>query len=256
MQDMQRKKLVVFYDYFIIILALFSLGIVLVDIFWGLTPWQSFVDATIYCIFFVDYFARLLFSKDRKRFVKENVFDLIAIIPLGYLFMGLKITRLSRLIELERFFKLFRLLSHTARFLKKATHFLSTNGFKYILMITFILILLGGISIHYAENMSISDGIWWAFVTATTVGYGDISPDTTAGRFIAMILMLVGIGLVGSLSSAITSYFLKGNHHKTNVHHETITNIKKRLDDIKNLSDEDIDVICNILKTLNKNKNS
>lgn len=53
------------------------------------------------------------------------------------------------------------------------------------------------------------DAVWWSFVTATTVGYGDLSPETAVGRIIASILMLVGIGLIGSLTSAITSFFLK-----------------------------------------------
>jgi voltage-gated potassium channel len=53
------------------------------------------------------------------------------------------------------------------------------------------------------------DGIWWAIVTATTVGYGDISPSTLWGRIIAVLLMLVGIGLVSTLAASITSYFVQ-----------------------------------------------
>ena len=106
--------------------------------------------------------------------------------------------------------------------------------------------------IHYAEGMSISDGLWWAFVTATTVGYGDISPASPTGRLVAMALMLVGIGLIGSLTSTITSFFFNARSRKRNFESETIENIKIRLDDIKSLSDEEIDTICSILKTLNK----
>lgn len=61
----------------------------------------------------------------------------------------------------------------------------------------------------YFEGMNLQDAVWWSFVTATTVGYGDLSPETAVGRIIASILMLVGIGLIGSLTSAITSFFLK-----------------------------------------------
>ena len=51
------------------------------------------------------------------------------------------------------------------------------------------------------------DALWWAFVTSTTVGYGDISPSTGAGRIVAVILMLMGIGLVSMLTGTIATYF-------------------------------------------------
>jgi Ion channel len=53
------------------------------------------------------------------------------------------------------------------------------------------------------------DGIWWAIVTASTVGYGDISPSTPAGRLIAVALMLVGIGLMSTLAASITAHFVQ-----------------------------------------------
>ena len=55
--------------------------------------------------------------------------------------------------------------------------------------------------------MSFGDALWWSIVTCTTVGYGDISPSTTVGRVVAVILMLFGIGLIGMLTGAITTFF-------------------------------------------------
>ena len=112
------------------------------------------------------------------------------------------------------------------------------------------MILTGGILIHFAEGMSYGDGIWWAFVTATTVGYGDISPSTFYGRLIAMALMLVGIGLIGTVTSTLTSYFL--NTQRKNTKNQTIEMIKNQLDHFEQLSDEDVEIICNILKSLKK----
>ena len=111
--------------------------------------------------------------------------------------------------------------------------------------------------IHFAEGMSISDGIWWSFVTATTVGYGDISPATPFGRSIAAILMLVGIGLIGSLTSTITALFFHRNESKpSSTKDELIHTIHTQLDNFDNLSDQDIDTICTTLKLLHtRNKN-
>jgi voltage-gated potassium channel len=52
------------------------------------------------------------------------------------------------------------------------------------------------------------DGVWWAIVTASTVGYGDIAPSTLWGRGIAIVLMLAGIGLISTFSASVTSYFV------------------------------------------------
>ena len=76
-------------------------------------------------------------------------------------------------------------------------------------MIAAMAILLASVAMTYFEHMAFKDALWWSFVTATTVGYGDLSPASGAGRIIACCLMLVGIGLIGSLTSTITSFFLR-----------------------------------------------
>jgi voltage-gated potassium channel len=53
------------------------------------------------------------------------------------------------------------------------------------------------------------DGMWWAVVTATTVGYGDISPSSPPGRLVAVALMLFGIGLTATLAASVAAYFVK-----------------------------------------------
>ena len=111
-------------------------------------------------------------------------------------------------------------------------------------------IITGGILIHYAEGMEYGDGIWWAFVTATTVGYGDISPDAAYGRLIAMALMLVGIGLIGSLTSTLTSFFLIRRKKSSNA--AMLTAVKEELDRFDELTADDVDKLCEVLKALKK----
>ena len=53
------------------------------------------------------------------------------------------------------------------------------------------------------------DGIWWAFVTLTTVGYGDIAPSSTTGRILAVALMLVGVTIVALITAATTARFVE-----------------------------------------------
>jgi voltage-gated potassium channel len=53
------------------------------------------------------------------------------------------------------------------------------------------------------------DALWWATVTVTTVGYGDKTPTSAGGRRVALVLMLVGIGLIGALTATVASYFVE-----------------------------------------------
>ncbi len=243
------------YELIMGILAVVSVIFAVIDFSTGLYHWQVIVDNIIYFIFLFEYLIRLFISDDKKTFFKQNLFDFIAIIPFSSafrIFRVAKLVKLTRLAKLIKFTKFIKVFSYAMRSIVKLKIFFNTNGFKYVLIVTFIFVITGGIGIHYIEHMSLFDGIWWALVTATTVGYGDISPSTTIGRIIAMLLMLVGIGLIGSLTSTITSFFLNMNNKKKSISDDIIENIKSKIDDVKSLSDDDIDTICGILKTMNK----
>lgn len=167
-----------------------------------------YIDLSITIIFIFDYFIRLILSGNKKTFVKQNIPDLIAMIP----FNALKVFRLVKIIKIIKILKFVRLFGVSAKFYKSAKRFLHTNGLIYILFFTLIIILFGAIGIYFTEKNitvdSLPDAVWWSFVTATTVGYGDIAPSTVIGRIIAVILMLVGIGAIGMLTGTIATYFI------------------------------------------------
>lgn len=190
------------YEVIISILAIVSVVFAILDMYGKMNHVMFILDNFIYFIFIVDYIVRFSISKDKKLFVKNNFLDLLALIPASSAF------RIFRSFKIFKLFKLFRLAAVSGRFIKKCNRFFTTNGFQYIIALSAVLIFIGGALISYFESMNFSDGIWWAFVTATTVGYGDISPHTPAGRIVACVLMITGIGLIGSLTSTITSFFM------------------------------------------------
>jgi len=242
------KQQHMYYDIVISALAFVAAFLSIIDLSEGMNSWQILLDDVILFVFVVDYVVRFCVAKNKGNFVRHNICDLIAILPFHTVFRVFKLVRFGKTLKL---LKAPRIIAFLYRPLKKARLFFNTNGFKYVVLITAVMILTGGFLIQFAEGMSLSDGIWWAFVTATTVGYGDISPQTLYGRIIAMILMLLGIGLIGTVTSTITSYFLHSGTKK-GVKNEILAEVKEKLDDFDALTEEDVDVICDLLKSLKK----
>ena len=200
------------YEYLIIFLALVSIALVLLDfssvIRLSQSPWL-YLDQTILIIFTVDYLARFYQAKNKLRFFYENIFDLIAIIPFNTLFSFFRFARIFRIARLSRLANLSRLVGVTGKLSKHLKGLLQTNGFINVLYASIVLIIISSALYSYAENVSYIDALWWSFVTTTTVGYGDISPDSPIGRFAAVVLMFLGIGFIGFLTSTLTEYFNK-----------------------------------------------
>lgn len=193
--------------YYLIIAILCAISVVfaVIDMTRGLTKVERIIDWIIYAFFVVDYVVRFILADGKKEFFKENLWDLIAIIPFNSAF---RVFRMARFVKLLRFAKFLRLGALSARFAKRSSRFLDTNGFKFVLIICAVAVLVSAVAMTSFEHMKFQDALWWSFVTATTVGYGDLSPVSGAGRIVACLLMLTGIGLIGSLTSTITSFFL------------------------------------------------
>ena len=79
----------------------------------------------------------------------------------------------------------------------------------FISYISAIQITLSERFIEGSNIKTFSDGLWWAVTTVTTVGYGDRYPTTTEGRFLAVLLMITGISLVGVITASVAAWFVK-----------------------------------------------
>jgi voltage-gated potassium channel len=90
-------------------------------------------------------------------------------------------------------------------FFRKCVRFLKNEVLGRLIIITICVLMVGTIGMALVENNPIRDAIWWSLVTVTTVGYGDISPETTGGRIIGGVIMLFGIGFLGMFTATIAS---------------------------------------------------
>ncbi len=103
-------------------------------------------------------------------------------------------------------------------------------------LILFFIVLFGFIFfITEPDVKSFSDGLWWALVTITTVGYGDITPMTSIGRLVASALMFLGLGLIASLTAVISVKFIQNfvDHHTNDDVLEKLEDMQKDIDEIK-----------------------
>lgn len=93
--------------------------------------------------------------------------------------------------------------------LKRLYSFFQQENLHVLFVVILLIILASSALIAWLEpNVSFANGIWWSIVTLTTVGYGDISPETAAGRMLAVLVMFFGIGLLGMLSAGLATMLI------------------------------------------------
>lgn len=192
------------YDIVMAILALVSIFLIILN-FGGVLSlndgYPALLNNILLVIFTIDYFGRLTLAKDKKKFFRDNIFDLLSIIPVSPAF---NIFRLGRLARFFQIFRLLRLIGLTG----KLNRLLHTNGLIYIIYTSIAILVIAASMYSISEHVSYGRSLWWAIATATTIGYGDISPHTFIGKLAAIFLMIVGIGIVGILTSSLTNLFI------------------------------------------------
>ena len=83
------------------------------------------------------------------------------------------------------------------------------NVINLVVVILTIVVSSGALIAFFEPDLSFASGVWWSIVTLTTVGYGDISPSTTGGRILAVLIMFFGIGLLGMLSASLATLLIR-----------------------------------------------
>ncbi len=200
-------------------------------------PLAFWFNQLVLLIFTFDYIFRLIVAEDKKNFFKKNLLLFIAILPFSPLF------RIARLIRIGVYF---------SQFHKRISRYFISNTLVYSLYS--VLILLIGCALlfyHYEKGITVStfgDSLWWAIVTATTVGYGDYIPATNIGRIIASVLMMSGVVFFGILTTTFTTYMLE----RKNKNEESQSKI---IDQYSELSEENREKVNHYIASLGVEKN-
>lgn len=162
------------------------------------------LDWLLWFIFVCDYFINLYFADDSIEYIQNHILELIAIIPFDSFFSFLRLGRLARLFRLVKVARIFALSN---RFWDTVNRLLHTNSLSKVLLLNISAVLTSSVLLSIIEGKSFFDAVWWSIVTMTTVGYGDIVPQDTISKIIAILLMLVGICTFGMVTSTITRFF-------------------------------------------------
>lgn len=201
-----------FLNILVIVLSVYVLCALIVQMAVPLTPEiekiLNYIDFAI-CIFFLFEFSiRFYQARNKWHFMRWGWIDLLSSIPSLDIFRAGRVLRLVRLLRILRAFRSVRhIVHHVYRNRAQGT-------FTTVAMIAILMVIFSSLSILQVEtdpNSNIKtaeDALWWSYVTVTTVGYGDLYPVTTEGRAIAAVLMTVGVGLFGTFTGFLASWFV------------------------------------------------
>jgi voltage-gated potassium channel len=156
------------------------------------------VSWSIWAAFAVDFAVRIGLADDRVDYARKHWYD-----------VGLIALPVLRPLRMLRLLALARLLN------RSAARSLVGRVTTYVLGTAVMAVGLGAVAVLDAERgaaraniETFGDALWWSTTTVTTVGYGDQYPVTVEGRFIAVVLMIVGIATVGAVTAAIATWMI------------------------------------------------
>ncbi|GGK99854.1 ion transporter [Mangrovihabitans endophyticus] len=164
-------------------------------------PWRRLCETlnfVIWGLFGAEYLIRLAIAADRRRFVRSHWFDLVVLL--------LPILRPLRALRLVTALKILN---------QRAESWTRGRLAIYVGGTTVLLVAIAALAVLDAERgrpdsniETYPQALWWGVVTITTVGYGDFYPATLEGRFVALAMMIAGIGLIGFVTGSLASWIV------------------------------------------------
>ena len=182
----------------------------------------DYIDDAICVIFIADFAVRLARAGSKREFLRWGWIDLASSIP------GAHALRIGRVARIVRVLRIVRALRSTKMLLQYFFRNRAQGTFATVALISMTLTIFSSIAILNLEvgpdaNIRTPmDALWWSFVTITTVGYGDRYPVTPEGRLVAIVLMTAGVGLFGTFTGLVASFFVQPENRQQTSELETL----------------------------------
>ena len=171
-------------------------------------------------VFTIEYILRLLCVGQPARYARSffGIIDLLAILPtyISFFIPGAQALAVVRVLRILRVFRVLKLVQYVkeASVLRQA---LINSGRKILVFVfvVFTIVIIVGAMMYLVEGeaagfTSIPISVYWAVVTLTTVGYGDIAPVTALGQFLSAVLMIMGYGIIAVPTGIVTTELVRG----------------------------------------------
>ncbi|MCZ2083423.1 MAG: ion transporter [Flavobacteriales bacterium] len=212
-------KLGKLFDIFLLVLILLSTFIVMMEsvrVFDAKLHKIFVIFEVVITIFFtIEYALRIITTKNKKDYIFSffGIIDFLAILPF-YLSLFIPITKYFLIIRMLRMLRIFRILNlmdfmNDGYFIVTALKNSSRKIYIFLLFLMIFSVIVGSMMFmvegHREGFESIPQSIYWAVVTVTTVGYGDVSPGTPLGKFLSVLLMLAGYSIIAVPTGIVTA---------------------------------------------------
>ena len=177
-----------------------------------------------FCVtFLLEWGLGFYIAEDRKAFIRDpsNISDLLSSIPFGTLFQGFRLVRLLRLL------RLLRVVWRTRRFQGRAAKMVRAAG------LVSSLVLAAAIAFRTVEpeaTTGFEQALWWAVVTLSTVGYGDVMPSSAQGHVVATFVIFAGLGVFGYMAGVMTSVL---DDHEEDPVRDDVAALREELTDLR-----------------------
>ncbi len=201
------------YELFMLGLCVYVLAALLieacVDLNEGTAAILSYADTAVCVIFLVDFFVKLATAPSKIGYLKWGWIDFLSSIP------TIEILRVGRLARILRIIRVLRGLRATRAIATQLVQRRAESAFSTAALLAILLIVASSVMMLHIESSPESNitnaeqALWWSFVTITTVGYGDTYPVTSAGRLVAAVLMISGVGLFGTFTGFMATWFIQ-----------------------------------------------
>ncbi len=125
----------------------------------------------------------------------------------------------------------------------RRARFITRRGFLYSLGLCMLILVLGGVGFWILEprTLTLTDGLWLAFTTAATVGYGDIIPSTHASRAFAVVVVLLGLAVLSLVTASVAAMFVETEERQ--IERDLMREISELRSEVRSLRGELLDAV-------------